>query len=71
MSYIDQFTPWYQGVDRSTDEVEDPYSVLEDDLYPYLIGGNTHPLSHVAMKGRVGLVDRVIVKNLKSVWNAV
>lgn len=65
MSYIDQFTPWYQGVDISTDGVTDPFSVLEDSLYPYKLGGNIHPLDHRAMKEREQVTEAAILKCMK------
>jgi len=61
--YADQFEPWFQGVDRSTDDIEDPFSVLEDDLYPFLVDyKNGHPLDHKLMAKRIRSVDTAILK---------
>ena len=64
--YFDQFIGWYQGVDRSTDDVEDPFSVLESVLYPYFMDcEDRHPLSHGLIAKRTRVIDSAILKCMR------
>ncbi|MEE8288946.1 MAG: hypothetical protein V3R25_05990 [Nitrosomonadaceae bacterium] len=65
-NYVDRFTGWYQGVDMSFDMIPDPFSVLEDTLYPYKLGGDVHPLDHRAMIERICIVDAALLKCTKN-----